>query len=366
MSPLPPPLQTEQRTYVRAKSRLLSYFAGCDYYRLSSHPRVLQALRTGLDRHGLSVSASRLTTGNHRAYGALEAALTEFFDAPTATLCSLGYTPNLIVAQALAGRFTHALLDARSHGSLQDAAQFLDCPILKFPHRDPAGLAELLQRLSRSRPLVMTDGLFSHDGSAAPLADYLALLPPEGRLLVDDAHGAGLLGARGQGALEHAAVPRDRIIQTLTLSKAFGVYGGAVLGPPELRDAIFERSRMFVGSTPLPLPLAHAAGVAVRHLRAHPRLRTRLQDIADRFKADLRAAGYSLPDHPGPIVPIVPRDATDTRRWEQRLLKAAIHPPLIRYLGGPANGYFRFVLSSEHTPAQVNALRTVFRELAPD
>src|SRR5439155_17340644 len=100
--------------------------------------------------------------------------------------------------------------------------------------------------------ILLTDGMFSHDGSAAPLAEYLTILPKDALILVDDAHGAGVLGKSGQGALEHAGVSRRRIIQTITLSKAFGIYGGAILGTARLREKIFCRSRMFIGSTPLP------------------------------------------------------------------------------------------------------------------
>ena len=121
--------------------------------------------------------------------------------------------------------------------------------------------------------MVLTDGMFSGDGSAAPLAEYLKILPKDALILVDDAHGAGVLGRTGKGAVEHAGVSRRRVIQTVTLSKAFGAYGGAILGTAKLRQRILDRSRMFVGSTPLPLPLANAALAGVRILQADKSLR---------------------------------------------------------------------------------------------
>src|SRR6185436_19832805 len=136
------PLQQIDRTYVLHRGRRLSYFAGCDYFRLSSHPEVLRALRDGLDRFGLNVSASRKTTGNHALYGQLEHKLAEFFGVEAAVLVSNGYMTNLAVAQALAGEFTHALIDERSHGCLFDAAKLLDCSLLSFKHRDPASAAK--------------------------------------------------------------------------------------------------------------------------------------------------------------------------------------------------------------------------------
>src|SRR5689334_19754014 len=119
------PLQQIRRTFVRFQNRTLSYFAGCDYFRLSSHPRVIKALNAGLNKYGLNVAASRLTTGNHILYGKLEAAIADFFGAEDALLTSGGYITNLVAAQALAGNFSHALVDERSHPSLGDAARFL-------------------------------------------------------------------------------------------------------------------------------------------------------------------------------------------------------------------------------------------------
>jgi 7-keto-8-aminopelargonate synthetase-like enzyme len=349
-------LQQLDRTYVRVQNRKLSYFAGCDYFRLASHPQILKAIREGLAKYGLNVSASRLTTGNHELYELLEAHLADFFGAEAAVLAANGYMPNLIVAQALAGQFSHALIDERAHGCLFDAAQLLDCPVLKFKHRDPNDLARTLRRLGRIKPLLLTDGMFSHDGSVAPLKEYLAHLPERGLVLLDDAHGAGVLGGAGCGTPEYAAVPRDRIIQTITFSKAFGVYGGAALGSPELKRAIIEKSRIYVGNTPLPLPLAHAALKSLELVKKDRSLRKRLARNTSHVKAALRASGVQLGDFPGPIIPVVPKNDNPASRLKRRLLAGGIHPPFIKYPGGPEGGYFRFVISSEHTQGQLDAL----------
>jgi 7-keto-8-aminopelargonate synthetase-like enzyme len=356
----PEPLQQINRTYVRFHQRKLSYYSGCDYFRLASHPRVLAALQTGARKYGLNVAASRLTTGNHALYRELEAELAAFFDAESALLVANGYVTNLIVAQALAGHFSHALIDAGAHPALADAARFLDCPVLQFKSRDPEAVALAVQRCGPgAKLLLLTDGMFSSDGSAAPLAEYLKVLPKDALILVDDAHGAGVLGRQGQGAPEHAGVNRRRIIQTVTMSKAFGAYGGAILGSARLRQQILDRSRMFVGSTAPPPPLVNAALAGVRVLQADKTLRPRLLRNAARVKTALRAAGLPLPETPGPIVPLLPRNPGEAARLNRALLAAGIYPPFIRYPGGPPSGYFRFVISSEHTPAQLEALLVV-------
>ena len=133
----PEPLQQIDRTCVRFRQRKLAYFSGCDYFRLASHPRVIAAVHAGVKKFGLNVAASRMTTGNHVLYRELEAELTAFFAAESALVVSSGYVTNLVVAQSLAGSFSHALVDDDAHPSLSDAARFLDCPVLQFKSRDP-------------------------------------------------------------------------------------------------------------------------------------------------------------------------------------------------------------------------------------
>jgi 7-keto-8-aminopelargonate synthetase-like enzyme len=362
----PEPLQQLDRTYVRYRNRKLSYFSGCDYFRLGSHPEVTKALETGLRKFGLNVAASRLTTGNHALYQELERRLGNFFEAEAALLAGNGYVTNLIVCQTLAGTFSHALIDERSHPSLGDAARFLDCPVITFQHRDISDLERVVGRCGPgAKLLVLTDGMFSHNGSAAPLDKYLRVLPRDGSLLVDDAHGAGVLGKTGKGTLEHTGTGRKRIIQTVTLSKAFGTYGGAILGTRALRQKILERSRLFIGHTPLPLPLANAALKAVQVLREDKGIRQRLTNKAARVK---EALAGDVARTPGPIVSIKLAEESESKRFREALVEKRIYPPFIVYPGGSARrdtgryqGYFRFVISSEHTGKQLDALMEVLR-----
>jgi 8-amino-7-oxononanoate synthase len=356
----PEPLQQIDRTYVRFRQRKLSFFSGCDYFRLASHPRLIAALKAGVQKYGLNVAASRLTTGNHVLYGKLETELADFFAAESALLVPTGYATNLVVAQALKGQFSHALLDDDAHPSVSDAARLLDCPVLHFKSRDAKALRVAIQRCGPgSKVLVLTDGMFGRDGSAAPLAEYLEVLPKDALILVDDAHGAGVLGRTGQGTPEHASISRRRIIQTVTLSKAFGAYGGAILCTARLRQRILEHSRMFIGSTPVPLPLANAALQGLRLLKANPAMRRRLLGNAAYVKSSLCEAGLPMSRTPGPIVLLVPSHASNSARLQRALLAARIYPPFIRYPGGPTHGYFRFAISSEHTRPQLDNLLKV-------
>lgn len=323
---------------------------------MSLHPHVKRAARQGLKDFGLSVAASRLTTGNHPVYGRLEQALARYLGCECALLSSCGYTANLYVAQALAGEFSHVLLEARAHPALLDAATHFRCPIRRFQHRDALDLARQCKGLgSQARVIVLTDGMFSQDGAVAPLAEYVKALPVRTRYLVDDSHGVGVLGGQGRGAVEQVSGRKEQFILCFSLSKALGTFGGAILCSEDLRNRMIRRSQAFLGSTPLPLPLACAALQSVELLQKDSTFLARLNANAAYVKLALRERGFEMPDHPGPIVAIHPHSAGESQRLWRQLKQAGILPPRIKYAGEPRS-WFRFVISSEHTRAQLDLL----------
>jgi 7-keto-8-aminopelargonate synthetase-like enzyme len=353
----PEPLQFVSANEVRWRSRTLTYFSGCDYFRLARDPRLAAAAEKSLAQHGLNVAASRFTTGNHNIYATLENALAHFFDAETALIFPDGYLAPMAVTQALAGSFSHAFIDELAHGALVDAARMLDCPVKKFKHLDADDLAQLIAKCGRgARPIVLTDGMFSHDGSVAPLREFLKVLPKRGMILLDDCHGVGVLGATGKGSLEYAGVSRNRIIQCATLSKAFGAYGGMVLTSRKLREKIFAGSRSFIGTTPLPPPLAGAGLEALKILQHGTARRRKLSLNVRRVRTALRAAGWEITETPGPIVRLPLMAEAEASRLKQRLLEAGIYPPFLKYGNASAQGFFRFVISSEHTSKHLDKL----------
>ncbi|HTG45012.1 MAG TPA: pyridoxal phosphate-dependent aminotransferase family protein [Verrucomicrobiae bacterium] len=377
------PLQQVDRIFVRSKGRKLIYFGGCDYFRLSSHRTLLAALKRGLSRYGLSASASRKTTGNHEVFEELELAAARFFAAPHAILTSTGFLTNLAVGQGLRGEVQRIFVDERSHASLQDALRFVEAPVVPFQHRSPSDLKTKLGSVAKGeRIAVVTDGIFAHNGAVAPLSDYRKIVGRGALLWVDDAHGAGVMGAHGRGAVELSELSRENLIQTVTFSKAFGAYGGAILCAEKMRSRIIAKSSAIAGSTPLPLPLASAALAALNLLQHGTPLRARLFKNVQLFWAACRKAepepahdraatrarrlgqarnsivGLDPPEVPTPIIAVCPPDARSLRRC---LLQAGIHPPYICYPGGPQAGYFRFALSSEHTSEQVSHLAETLR-----
>lgn len=355
-------LQFHGTNEVRWGRRRLLYFSGCDYFRLARNPRIHRAARAALRQHGLNVAASRRTTGNHPIYGQLEAALARFFKSEGALIFPDGYMAPLAAAQAHAGEFGQVYLDELAHGALVDAAGMLGVPIHRFRHRDPEDLRQQLDKApAGARPLVMTDGLFAHDGSVAPVAAYLKHLPRTGMVLLDDAHGAGVLGRHGRGTPEWAEVDDDRVLQCVTLSKAFGVYGGAVLARQSVREKIRERSRLFTGTTPLSPLLAGAALEALKILARESARRGRLQAHTHQVRQQLAAAGWPIEFTPGPIIRLPALESAESDRLKTALLAAGIYPPFLKYGAASANGFFRLVISSEHTPAQLKRLVAALR-----
>ena len=345
-------LQQVDRTCVRYRGRKLVYFAGCDYLRLSSDPRVVRAVEQTLHKYGLNVAASRKTTGNHVLYEQLERRTAEFFGAEKAIIVSNGYLTNLVAAQGLAGSIDRAYVDERAHQSLKDAALLLGARVETFPHRDAGALRKMVSGGKKAaRSAILTDGMFAHDGSVAPLAMYRKIAP-SALVWVDDAHAGGIVGANGRGTIELAGLSRNRVLQTVTFSKAFGVYGGAMLVSGKLWATILERSGIAVGNTPLPLPLAGGVLEALR-IAKNPAGRKRLWKNIDFFH---RCLGRETPGTPTPIIPVMPKNRKQAEELKAGLLRAGIYPSYIIYPGGPKGGYFRFALSSEHTEEQIERL----------
>ncbi len=357
MNQLPPPLSPAGRTRVLSEGRRLVYFGGCDYFRMASNPATLKAAAQAARLHGLSIGASRMTTGNSPLLVELERELAAFFKVPQALVTPTGSTANACLAEGLAGEFTHVFLDERAHASLQDAVIRMDCRVIRFAHRDPRDLERRQARLVEShRILLITDGVFPLDGAIAPLAAYRTVLRRAAWMWVDDCHGAGTVGETGTGTTELEGIPAARLVRTLTLSKAFGTYGGVILASKAIVGRVVRESRTFATGTPPPAPCAAAALEALRLLRTDPTIRQRLAATVLRVKSALTAAGYRLEPSPAPIVSIVPKTPGKRQELERNLLAEGIHPSFIRYPGGPPQGLFRFALSSEHSPAQVTAL----------
>jgi 7-keto-8-aminopelargonate synthetase-like enzyme len=359
--PVGPELRFLDRTHVMFQGKPYLFFGGTDYHRLASHPEVVAACRQEAESGGLSCAGSRITTGNNPLHGRLEEKLSGFLGTEDVVLCSGGYLSNTVALDALAGDYPRFFIDSDAHVSLRGPARCLAPEhVSTFRHAEPGDLLQQIQSSLQpaERPLVLTDGVASDDGELSPLGEYWEVVRNwGGLLLVDDAHGIGTVGPRGRGSPEAARLPAAAFIQTGTLSKALGAFGGLVAGSAGLAARIIERSQAFVGATAIPPPLAAAAIRSIEILQANPGMISGLQMRTAHVRERLRAMGIDTGFSPAPIISITHRDTARNERLRLILLAHGLYLPLIRdYPGSPPGGHFRLALSSVHTDQDVTRL----------
>ncbi len=346
-------------TAVRVGGRLLRNFCSNDYLGLSHHPALIRAASEAMNRFGFGAGAAHLVSGHSLEHHALEEELATFTGRPRALLFSSGYMANLGVISALTDRHDLVLADRWNHASLLDAARLSGARLRRYTHGDPAHAAELLPAAHGAATLIVTDGVFSMDGDLAPLPALAALAARHGTaLMVDDAHGLGVIGATGRGSLEHSGVAAASVpILVGTLGKAFGAFGAFVAGEPTLIDYLIQRARTYIYTTALPPAVAAASRAALRLAREENWRRERLHGLTLRFRAAAATLGLPLSASATPIQPLVVGESARALALSQALMNAgfwvaAIRPPTV-----PAgSARLRITLSAAHHEQHVDAL----------
>jgi 8-amino-7-oxononanoate synthase len=352
---------------VTVEGRECLSFCSNDYLGLADHPRIVSAFCEAARRWGVGSGASHLVSGHDAEHHALEEELAQFVARPRALLFSTGYMANLAVAAVLVGRGDHVLEDRLNHASLLDAGLGSGARFARFTHCDVAALrARLTKTGATTRTLVMTDGVFSMDGDVAPLREVAAACrETAAQLVVDDAHGFGVLGANGAGAVEEAGLDVDDVpILMCTLGKAAGTFGAFVAGSPVLIESLLQRARTYIYTTALPPAIAAATRESLRVMRDEPWRRNLVLEHAARFRAGLTDLGLaSLPSRT-PIQPVLvgADDAAvnvSNALFEQGFWVPAIRPPTVP--AGTAR--LRVTFSATHTSTQVEQLLAALRAL---
>lgn len=359
----PRPLNFIDSTHIQLRRRTLLYFAGYGYLGLSFHPRVRRAMSNAARSGPLQAGASRATTGRHLAYAQFEKRLARFFGVEAAVSVPSGYLAPITACQGLRERIDAVLLDDLAHACVADGAALTGHRVLRFAHGDRRDLASKLKTLPRgARPLIACDGTRGTIGGFTPVASYLEALPRRGFLLVDDAHGAGATGPGGRGLCALLNLQDSRVVQTVSLAKAFGVSGGAILGAADLIAAVRNQGAGWIGSTPLLLPAVAALGAALDLILSEPKRVKRLQANAQLLYDLLPRRPEIQADPRTPVVGVFPKSPGDSESIRRALLRAGIYPPLIRYLTGPVGGFYRFAVLADHTPAEVKRLAAALSE----
>lgn len=352
-------LESPQGALVVVEGRPLVNFCSNDYLGLASHPEVVEALRAGAARYGVGAGAAHLVCGHGRAHQALEEELAEFTGRERALLFSSGYLANLGVVSALAGRRDTIFADRLNHASLLDGARLAGARLERYPHADLNALESALARCPTRGRLIVSDGVFSMDGDVAPARELAVLARRyDAWLMIDDAHGLGVLGTEGGGSLAALGLDQDDVPVLIgTLGKAFGTAGAFVAGKAKLIDYLLQRTRTYLYTTAPPPALAEATRAALRLARKDAWRRQHLARLITRFRAGAAMLGLPLGASTTPIQPLIVGDNRAAVRlsqalWSAGFLVAAIRPPTVP--AGTAR--LRIALSAAHTDDQVDRL----------
>jgi 8-amino-7-oxononanoate synthase len=352
--------------------RAMLAFCSNDYLGLAAHPRVVEALRAGAQLYGAGSGASHLISGHSRAHALLEERLAELaaphIEEARALYLSTGYMANLAVLTAL-GADSEAMIfsEALNHASLIDGARLAKAGVTVYPHGDVAALEALLAASSARTKIVATDAVFSMDGDLAPLPQLLSLCERYGAwLFVDDAHGFGVLGAQGRGALEHFKLRSPHIVYVGTLGKAAGVSGAFIAAHASVIELMIQRARSYIYTTAAPPALAHALLTSLDIITGEEgaALRSHLELLIAQLDAELRLTRWQRVVSGTPIQPIIVGPNEEALRIAAALHARGLWVPAIRPPTVPkGTARLRVTLSAAHTHDEVAQLATALNQL---
>jgi 8-amino-7-oxononanoate synthase len=335
-------------------------FCGNDYLGLNAHPALAQALARSAAAAGAGSGASHLVSGHGLEHDRLEAELAQFTGRERALLFSTGYMANLAAITCLAARDSRIIMDRLCHASLIDAARLSGARLKRFVHGDAAAADTALQgEANPGTALLVTDGVFSMDGDLAPLPQLAqAATAAAATLIVDDAHGLGVMGATGRGCLEHFKLDSTAVpVLVGTLGKAFGCFGAFIAADADYIEWFVQTARSYIYTTALPPPVAAAARAALAVVATEGWRRERVLELTARLRHGCAQAGVALLPSPSPIQPVELGASARALAVSEQLFAAgfwvtAIRPPTVP----KDSARLRITLSAAHAEPQVDAL----------
>jgi len=352
--------------YINGKEALL--FCTNNYLGLTHHPQVIEASIRATERFGTGAGASRLISGHSYLYEELEDTLARFKGTEKALVFSSGYTANVGVITALAGRNDLIFSDRLVHASIVDACILSRAEKCPFPHNDMDSLKNLIHsKKANGQRLIVTEGVFSMDGDTAPLKELVDISSQYGCLLmIDDAHGTGVMGEGGRGTADSSGVGNDIDIHTGTLSKAIGSVGGFVAGSYDLIAYLVNKARSFIYTTALPPGVIAAATAAIKLLETEFSIIERLRFNVHFMREILTSGGFNLPPGETPIIPIFLGDEKKAMNISRTLLeKGDIYIPAIRPPSVPTGlARLRVTISAAHLQTELEKAAMLLIELS--
>lgn len=334
-------------------------FCSNDYLGLAGHADISLALKQAADLYGTGSGASHLVSGHSVVHCELEERLAEYTGRPRALLFSTGYMANIGAINALIGRRDLILQDQLNHASLLDGGRLSQADFKRYKHVDMASLEQRLEQSSAERKLIVSDGVFSMDGNLAPLREISSLAKKHSAwLMVDDAHGVGVLGQQGGGLVEELNMSVEQVpVLVGTLGKSFGTFGAFVAGSEALIETLIQFSRSYIYTTALPPAIAAATLASLKIVREETWRRDKLGQLVARFRRGAQQIGLQLAESNTPIQPVLINSDEKVIQVGQQLraagfLVGAIRPPTVPV----GTGRLRITFSANHSEEQVDQL----------
>ena len=345
-------LSSPQGAYLMVDGKQVLNFCSNNYLGLANHPHLVEAARSAVGRFGVGPAAVRSIAGTTELHLELERRLAAFKGAPATLTFQSGFNANLGCIPAVVGKEDAVFSDELNHASIIDGCRLSGASIVRYAHAQAEDLRRKLQEMRSQfrRTLVITDGVFSMDGDIAPL-DQIALVAKdfEAMLMVDDAHGEGVLGRGGRGIVDHFSLHGQVDIEVGTLSKAFGVVGGMVAGSAELADWLRQRGRPFLFSSAMTVPDTAACLAALDLLESSTELVDRLWENSRYFKEEMKRLGFDTGRSVTPITPIMLGEASLAHAFSRALFEEGVFAMAIGYPTVPqGRARIRVMISAAH------------------
>ncbi len=356
-------VEEAEPTRVRIDGRWKLMLGSNNYLGLTHDPRVLEAAADALERYGSGATGSRLLNGNLDLHARLEEELAAFLGTEGAVVFTTGYLANVGTLSALSGRSDHLFLDRLNHASLVDGARLGFGSVHRYRHADMESLARLLERAPADEgKLVVTDGVFSMDGEVADLPGLCDVAEAHGaRVMVDDAHGFGVLGERGAGTVEHFGLSARVDLIMATFSKSLGSIGGVVAGPEDVIHFLKHQGRSLLFSASMPPASVAGALEALRIVRTEPERRQRLRRGASRLRDGLEDAGFRVGPPGTPVVPVHVGGYGRVLRFWRALFDEDIYVNAVVPPGVPENeSRLRLSVTALHSDEELDRVVAVF------
>jgi glycine C-acetyltransferase len=351
-------LGSPQGAWLVVDGRRVLNFCSNNYLGLANHPRLVKAAQAAVDQYGVGPAAVRTIAGTMDLHVTLEQRMAAFKGVPSAITLQSGFTANLATLPALVGKDDAIFSDELNHASIIDSSRLAGAQIIRYAHADPDDLEKKLreQRAAFPRAVVVTDGVFSMDGDIAPLDKILEIAQKyEAILMVDDAHGEGVLGRGGRGIVDHFGLHGKVDVEVGTMSKAFGVVGGVVAGNPLVVEWLRQRGRPFLFSSAMTVPDVAACLAALDILEESTDLVDRLWKNANYFKTAMKGLGFDTGSSVTPITPIMLGEAPLAQQFSRELFEQDVFAMAIGFPTVPrGKARIRVMISAAHDQADLD------------